>query len=120
MHPHANAPKMARAVRGAPRKAEAPPPSPITIRTERRKAHAAERRRLAAEQAGAILAAGGMLRLPEVLVLIPVSPSVWWEGCRTGRFPAGVKLSTRCTAWRAADVRALMDRLGNGATELQP
>lgn len=33
-----------------------------------------------------------ILRLSQVLNLIPVSKSVWWEGCKTGRFP-GVELS---------------------------
>lgn len=81
---------------------------------ELRKARAAERRRLAAERAGAILAAGGLLRLPEVLTLVPVSPSTWWEGCRTGRFPAPTKVGPRCTAWPAASIRTLLDRLAAG------
>ncbi len=65
--------------------------------------------RESAERAAAILAAGGLLRLPDVLALVPVSPSTWWEGIRSGRFPAGVKLSERCTAWRAADIAALLE-----------
>lgn len=83
-------------------------------RSEKRKARAADRRRLAAERAGAILAAGGLLRLPELLTLIPVSASTWWEGCRSGRFPAPIKIGPRCTAWRASDVRDLLARLGAG------
>ena len=50
----------------------------------------------------------GFLRLPEVLVLIPVSRSGWWAGIRAGRYPRGVKLGPRTTAWRAsasADVK---------------
>ncbi len=54
----------------------------------------------------------GFLRLPQVLALIPVSKSTWWEGCRTGRFPKPVKLSPRATAWRAEDILALVERLG--------
>ncbi|MBV6415130.1 MAG: hypothetical protein OMOMHJEC_02973 [Xanthomonadales bacterium] len=84
-------------------------------RSEQRRARAAERRKLAAQQAGALLEAGGLLRLPEVLALVPVSASVWWEGCRTGRFPTPVKLSQRCTCWRAEDLRALIARLGSEA-----
>lgn len=57
----------------------------------------------------------GFLRLPEVLALIPVSTTVWWEGVRTGRYPKGVKLSARCTAWRAEDIRALIDNIGQAA-----
>jgi len=57
----------------------------------------------------------GFLRLPEVLALIPVSATVWWEGVRTGRYPKGIKLSARCTAWRAEDIRALIDSIGKAA-----
>lgn len=61
-----------------------------------------------AERASAKLAAGGLLRLPEVLALLPVAPSTWWAGVKCGRFPPGVKVSSRCTAWRAADIDALL------------
>ena len=33
-----------------------------------------------------------LLKLSEVLKLVPVSKSTWWEGVRTGRFPQPVKL----------------------------
>lgn len=69
-----------------------------------------ERSTLAAARAAALLAGDGLLRLPEVLALYPVSASTWWEGVRAGRFPASVKLGARCTCWRAADVRALIER----------
>ena len=49
------------------------------------------------------------LRLPEVLKAIPVSKSTWWAGVRDGRFPKPVKLSERCTAWRAADIKKLIE-----------
>ncbi len=55
----------------------------------------------------------GFLRLPQVLAIIPISKSVWWEGCKTGRFPKPVKLGPRTTAWRAEDITALVNRLGN-------
>ncbi|MDL2209989.1 AlpA family phage regulatory protein [Desulfovibrio sp. OttesenSCG-928-C14] len=55
----------------------------------------------------------GFLRLPQVLAIIPISKSVWWEGCKTGRFPKPVKLGPRTTAWRAEDITALVKRLGN-------
>ena len=43
----------------------------------------------------------GFLRLPQVLQLVPLSKSAWWEGCKTGRFPKPVKLGPRTTVWRA-------------------
>ena len=54
----------------------------------------------------------GFLRLSEVLRLVPVGKTVWWEGVRVGKYPAGVKLSARRTAWRAEDIKELIEKLG--------
>lgn len=53
----------------------------------------------------------GFLRLPQILQLVPISKSAWWEGCKTGRFPKPVKLGPRTTAWKAEDIAALVERL---------
>ena len=53
----------------------------------------------------------GFLRLPQVLQIIPVSKSTWWAGIQTGRFPKGFKLGPRTTAWRAEDIRQLLEEL---------
>lgn len=50
-------------------------------------------------------------RLPQVLAHIPVSKSTWWAGVKDGRYPPPVKLSSRCTAWRATDIVALVQAL---------
>ena len=55
----------------------------------------------------------GFLRLPQVLALFPISKTSWWEGCKDGRFPKPVKLGPRATAWRAEDIAALVQSLGN-------
>lgn len=57
--------------------------------------------------------ATGFLRLPQVLALIPISKSTWWEGCKSGRFPKPIKLGPRTTAWRAEDIAALVESFGN-------
>lgn len=54
----------------------------------------------------------GLLRLPQVLSMIPVSKSAWWEGGRTGRYPKPVKLGPRTTVWRAEDIAAFIESLG--------
>ena len=54
----------------------------------------------------------GFLRLPQVLELIPVCKSTWWEGIADGRFPEGIKISTRVTAWKAEDIFKLIEQLG--------
>lgn len=61
-----------------------------------------------------ILCTAGFLRLPEVLMLYPVSRSTWWAGCRSGRYPQPVKIGKRCTAWRVEDIRSLIERAGGG------
>lgn len=54
----------------------------------------------------------GYIRLPQVLSLIPVSKSTWWAGIKKNRFPKGVKLSERTTAWRVEDIRKLIESVG--------
>jgi predicted DNA-binding transcriptional regulator AlpA len=53
----------------------------------------------------------GFLRLSQVLGFIPLGRTSWWNGVRSGRFPKPVKLSARCTAWRAEDIRKLIASL---------
>ena len=55
------------------------------------------------------LPATGFVRLPQVLAVYPVSRSTWWNGVKDGRFPAGVKLGPRTTAWRVEDIRKLIE-----------
>jgi predicted DNA-binding transcriptional regulator AlpA len=58
-----------------------------------------------------------LLRLPQVLTLVPVCKSTWWKGVRVGRFPQPLKLSERTTCWRASDILALIESAG---TEPRP
>jgi hypothetical protein len=46
---------------------------------------------------------------PPIPAVIPVGKSTWWAGIKTGRYPTGVKISPRCTAWRVEDIRALIE-----------
>ncbi|WP_220635008.1 AlpA family phage regulatory protein [Georgfuchsia toluolica] len=50
----------------------------------------------------------GFIRLPQILSLIPVSRSTWWAWVRSGKAPKPVKLGPRTTAWKAADIHALI------------
>lgn len=55
----------------------------------------------------------GFLRLKSIIAPdgpIPVSKSTWWAGIKDGRFPQPVKLGPRISAWRVADIRALIDK----------
>ena len=51
----------------------------------------------------------GLLRIGGVLKLIPVSRSHWWQGVKEGKYPQPSKLSERVTAWRASDIRAIVE-----------
>lgn len=53
----------------------------------------------------------GFVRLSQVLNVIPVGKTCWWEGVKSGRFPKPIKLTERCTAWRAEDIRQLIKAL---------
>lgn len=66
----------------------------------------------------------GFLRLPHIigdkksdpprLPLIPVSRSTWLEGVRTGKYPKPIKHGG-CTFWRAEDIYALIQKIGQEA-----
>ena len=51
-----------------------------------------------------------LIRLHEVLSLIPISRSTWWEGVRSGKYPAPIKLGDRITCWRLRDICELVQR----------
>jgi prophage regulatory protein len=65
----------------------------------------------------------GFLRLPQIIgnpkasppipALIPVRKSCWWQGVKSGRFPAPVKLGPRVTAWHVEDIVAFIDAYKN-------
>jgi prophage regulatory protein len=52
----------------------------------------------------------GLLRLRQVLQLVPISAAAWWTGVRQGRFPQPVKLGPRTTCWKMRDVLTLIER----------
>jgi predicted DNA-binding transcriptional regulator AlpA len=57
----------------------------------------------------------GFYRLPTVLSKIPISRSAWWAGIKAGRYPAGIKIGPRTTAWRQTDIEDLCIQLSGGA-----
>jgi len=62
----------------------------------------------------------GFVRLTQVLAVIPVCKASWWNGVKSGRYPKSVKLSPRCTAWKAEDIRALIKQLSEQAVGDSP
>ena len=55
----------------------------------------------------------GFIRLSQVLSLIPIGKSTWWAGIKTGQYPKGVKIGARATAWRAEDIKALIQQISS-------
>ena len=51
------------------------------------------------------------IREREIIQILPISRATWWAGVKSGKFPAGIKLSPRVTVWRASDIEALMANL---------
>ncbi len=65
-----------------------------------------------------------LIRLPEIVGnkktgakgLLSISATSWWNGVRSGRFPASVHLGPRTTAWRESDILAIVQ---NGAAGIE-
>jgi len=51
-----------------------------------------------------------LLRLKEVLKIVPVSKSTWWAGVKSGRFPTPVKLGPRVTAWQSDSIIPIIEQ----------
>jgi prophage regulatory protein len=49
--------------------------------------------------------------IPPIPALIPIGKSTWWQWVRDGKAPPSVKLGPRTTAWKSADISALIDSL---------
>jgi len=58
-----------------------------------------------------------LLRLPQIIgdkkkgitPIVPVSKSTWWAGVKSGKYPAGRKLSPKITVWLNSEVQAVVD-----------
>jgi prophage regulatory protein len=55
--------------------------------------------------------ATGLVRLWEVLTVLPICKSDWWAGVKLGRYPRPVKQSEPYAAWKADDIRALIKQI---------
>jgi len=58
-----------------------------------------------------------LVRLNEVLRLLPISSASWWNGVRAGKYPRGIKLGPKTTCWRLSEITALAERgVGDAST----
>jgi prophage regulatory protein len=64
----------------------------------------------------------GYLRLPQILgnrkegipALWPVSKSAWWAGIKSGRYPKGIRLGPKTTAWTVEPILTLIESAKQG------
>lgn len=54
----------------------------------------------------------GLLRLPQVLQLLPIGRSSFLAGVKEGKYPQPVKLGPATTCWRACDILNFIESLG--------
>nr|WP_312990532.1 AlpA family phage regulatory protein [Comamonas koreensis] len=58
-----------------------------------------------------------LLKLNAVLARFPVSRSTWYNGIKSGRFPAPIKIGLRGCAWREIEINALIEKLVQGGAK---
>lgn len=49
--------------------------------------------------------------------VLPYSATTIWRKCRTGEFPAPIKMSSGITAWKVGDIRKYLEAIGNPTKE---
>jgi predicted DNA-binding transcriptional regulator AlpA len=56
----------------------------------------------------------GFLRLKQVLQLLPISQTRWYDGVRNGEFPKPIRLwpGAKASFYRASEIKALLKKLG--------
>lgn len=57
-----------------------------------------------------------LLRLPEVLQVIPVSRSGFYEGMKLGIYPKPKRIGKRTVAWRENEINACIDAMNTTGT----
>lgn len=51
-----------------------------------------------------------LLRLRQVLDIIPVSKATWWNGVYSGRYPQPIMLGPKTACWKESDIRRLAEK----------
>lgn len=54
----------------------------------------------------------GFYRVNDILEIIPIGRSTWWQWVASGKAPEPVRLGPRTTAWRMEDIDLFIDFLG--------
>ena len=51
-----------------------------------------------------------LVRLNQILEIIPVSRATWWNGVRCGKYPPAIKLGPKLTCWRLSEIMRLAEK----------
>ena len=57
----------------------------------------------------------GYLRISQILQLIPIGRSTWWQWVSIGKAPKPLKFGPRITVWRAEDIAEFIQLLDQTA-----
>lgn len=60
------------------------------------------------------LPAIGYVRLPQILAVIPIGPTTWWEWIKAGIAPSPIKWGSNVSVWAAEEILALIAKLRSG------
>lgn len=55
---------------------------------------------------------GNPKAVPPIPALIPIGRTTFLNGVKSGKYPKPVKLGERSVAWKAEDIKSLIDELG--------
>lgn len=55
-----------------------------------------------------------LVRLPQILAVLPIGRTSFLEGVKAGRYPKPHKIGT-ASLWNAGEIRALLAKIANGA-----
>ncbi|HOY23372.1 MAG TPA: AlpA family phage regulatory protein [Cellvibrio sp.] len=57
------------------------------------------------------LAVDPLIRLPQVLQILPIGKSTFWKMIADGRAPRGRKLGEKTTVWKLSEIKKMVDDL---------
>jgi predicted DNA-binding transcriptional regulator AlpA len=57
-----------------------------------------------------------LLKLKDVLKIVPVSKTTWYTGMKDGRYPQPVKIGLKAVAWRKEDIENYLSSLNEEKT----
>jgi predicted DNA-binding transcriptional regulator AlpA len=58
-----------------------------------------------------------LLKLKDVLKVIPVSKTTWYIGIKEGRYPPPIKIGLKAVAWRKKDIDNCLKSLNENRNE---